>query len=451
MKHSGVSGLRQTSWQVCLFIVITILTTLLAGCAAPAAPAAPAPTQPAAQQPVAANPTVAQAQPTAAAAQPAASDLKKITMRIGRIPQAQGLSPVTEIMRKDKLIEKVGKDYGFDITVDWQDFPNGAVIRQGMTGDQLDFGTVGSTPVAIGLAQGEPIHPLAVSEGRVKFLVTLPAGSEIHKLDDLKGKKVGLIMGTENQFYFDQMLDLAYGTTDYAKLGIEVVAIKTLNQGAVPPEGLVASAGTIAPWLGGQVQKLNTALVNSYGYTEANYDGPLGKGAGIELPERKKSPYYPEGIWLGRNWWCVTDKFVKANPKAVTAFLVALQQGLNTAKKMAPEDVAALSKGYWNLEPAVGKEIWTNDTDYIRGWGWATEGDVLAIKDISDLVAKGGTIPKGLTWQQVMDSIKPVAPLAKEAWEKAQFPAVAEFTAQNTPDLRGLPIWDMDKWERPKK
>lgn len=39
------------------------------------------------------------------------------------------------------------------------------------------------------------------------------------------------------------------------------------------------------------------------------------------------------------------------------------------------------------------------------------------------------------------------APVIKEAYDRlGARPGPAEFTRTDVPDLRGLPVWEMDKW-----
>jgi hypothetical protein len=315
----------------------------------------------------------------------------------------------------------------------------------------LDIGSVGNTPTLIGIAQGEPLRVLSLAEGGVKFIMALPTGSPIKTPEDLKGKKVGVMLASDLQFFFDLSMQALFNTMDYQKLNIDVIKISSLTQGAVPPEGIAAGSTTETSYLAGQVQKLNTGLFNSYGYTEANYDGPLGKGAGLELPALKQSPYYPEGFYLHRNFWLTTDQTLQSSPQALVAFMMAEQRALQTLAKLKPEEVAALGKDVWQLDPAVGKDIWLHDLDYRRGWCWLTEGDLRAVVDQSVLAAQDKMIDKPNTWETMLKNIAPIAPLAKEAWERVKFPETAAFTAKDVKDLRGYPMWESDKWELPKK
>jgi hypothetical protein len=84
---------------------------------------------------------------------------------------------------------------------------------------------------------------------------------------------------------------------------------------------------------------------------------------------------------------------------------------------------------------------------FIRGWVWPTEGDAGALLAISQFMVEGGLIEEPLTWDQVKDAMRPAADLMKKAWEMTgKVPPDSEFQATDTQDIRGLPVWEMDKW-----
>jgi hypothetical protein len=130
---------------------------------------------------------------------------------------------------------------------------------------------------------------------------------------------------------------------------------------------------------------------------------------------------------------------------------VAQQRALQALAKMPPEDVARLAQEQWQLDPKVAKDIWLHDLDYRRGWCWLTEGDLRAVVDQSVLATNAKLIEKPVTWKEMLKNIGPVAPLAKQAWERVKFPDASAFTAKDAKDVRGYPIWESDKWELPKK
>jgi hypothetical protein len=49
---------------------------------------------------------------------------KTAKLSVGRQPFAAGNSPVTQYMMANKLFEKAAAAAGFDLTVDWRDYPS---------------------------------------------------------------------------------------------------------------------------------------------------------------------------------------------------------------------------------------------------------------------------------------------------------------------------------------
>jgi hypothetical protein len=96
--------------------------------------------------------------------------------------------------------------------------------------------------------------------------------------------------------------------------------------------------------------------MNSFGYTEDYYQGPLGKGAGILLPSVKKSAFYPDGYYLHRSFWVVNNTLAEKHPKVVVAFLMAQQEAVAALSAMEPGAVSQLVKEYWKLDRRARRE-----------------------------------------------------------------------------------------------
>jgi hypothetical protein len=83
-----------------------------------------------------------------------------------------------------------------------------------------------------------------------------------------------------------------------------------------------------------------------------------------------------------------------------------------------------------------------------RGWCWPTEGDAAAILEISKYMVAGKIIERPLAWSQVKGAFAQTQALLKDAYEKSgSKPAAAAFEAPDAADLRGKPVWELDRWK----
>src|SRR6185312_861358 len=183
------------------------------------------------------------------------------------------------------------------------------------------------------------------------------------------------------------------------------------------------------------------------GYTESHYKGPAGEGAGHLLASVKKSPFYPDGFYLHRSFWIGSNKILQSDPAVATAFVRAQQDAVAVLSKMDPGKVSQLAVKYWELPPELGAKVVEDDVLFKRGWCWPTEGDAAALLETSKSMVDGKLIQKPLTWGEVKGAFATAAGPVKAAYDKTgRVPDLAGFTAKNTADLRGMPIWDLDRW-----
>lgn len=375
---------------------------------------------------------------------------KALKLSIGRIPWAAGNSPMTQYMIENKLLEKRAAEYGYDLTIDWREYPTALPMVEAMVGNNLDIGMWGNTPIIRAIASGLPISPIVVGEGHLRFLITTRKGSPIRNAQDLRGKTIGVSLGGDPQSALTQMLKAELGVQDVMKeAGIKYVNMPTHAQAASVPTGVDATC-TISPAFYAAQASGTVAIMNSFGYTEDHYEGPAGKGAGILLPSVKKSLFYPDGYYLHRSFWIGRNAIIEEHPQAVTAFIVAQQEAVAALSAMDAGAVSQLVKAYWKLDPAQGAKVVKDDVLFSRGWSWPTEKDALAILESSKYMADNKQIDKALTWDKVRTQFQRTAPLVKAAYDKlGSKPAAAEFLRTDVADLRGRPVWDMDKWANP--
>ncbi len=378
----------------------------------------------------------------------AAQDPTKITVSIGRLPWGALNGPITSHMASKKMFEAEARQLGYDVTVDLRDYPSALPQVEAMQAGKLDLGVWGNVPVVRNIATGQPIHVLALAEGHLNFQIAVPKGSSIKTLEDLKGKRIGTLLGGDPHFFLAMVLKAQFGNADPTKFGITMVPIPSFAMLASMPKGLDAVTLITPAYLLGQQQGLLEGLADNYGRTGPAYDGPLGKGAGHQIPSVKKSDFYPEGYYLHRTMWVGRGEFVNKHPKLVVAFLSALNKATQEVSKMKPGEVSDMAKNYWKLEPDQGSIIVKDDVLYTRGWTWLTEGDLRSLVANSRFMKEANLLPNELSWDDIVKNIQPVAKLAREAWERSnRFPAEAEFS-RATSDLRGAVMWDYARFTR---
>jgi ABC-type nitrate/sulfonate/bicarbonate transport system substrate-binding protein len=369
-----------------------------------------------------------------------------VKISVGRIPWAAGNSPMTQYMIANKLFENRTAELGYDLSVDWREYPTAMPMVEAIVANNLDMGMWGNTPIIRAISAKLPISLMVVGEGHLRFVIATRQGSPVRTIQDLRGKTVGTLLGGDPYNAFSQMLRHELGSANPKELNIRIVNTPTLAQAAQVPTGMDASCAIYPAFLAAEGTG-TVAVMNSFGYTEDYYQGPLGKGAGILIPSVKKSAFYPDGYYLHRSFWVVNNALVEKHPKVVIAFLIAQQEAVAALSAMSPGAVSQLVKEYWKLDATQGAKVVKDDLLFARGWSWPTENDARAVLETSKYLVDNKVIDKPLSWTQVKSSFERTAPLVKDAYERmGSKPAAAEFTRTDASDLRGLPIWEMNQW-----
>src|SRR5689334_14371939 len=319
---------------------------------------------------------------------------KTLKVSVGRQPWAAGNSPVTQYMITSKTFERFAADAGYDITVDWRDYPSAAPQVEAFVSGNLDFGMWGNTPIVRLVAQNQPIQIVTVGEGHFRFVLATRKDSPIRNVADLKGKTVGALLGGDPYNVLSQMLRYELGNPDPKAFNITVVNTPTQAQAATISSGMDAAVLIYPAFLKANAELGTVGIMNSFGYTEGHYKGPAGEGAGILLPSVKQSPFYPDGYYLHRSFWIGSPNIVKNDPAVVTAFVLAQQDAIAKLSTMDPGAVSDLAKKYWELDPKLGSKVVGDEVLFKRGWCWPTEGDALALLETSKFMVEGRMIPK---------------------------------------------------------
>ena len=114
-------------------------------------------------------------------------------------------------MIANKTFERFAADAGYDLTIDYRDYPSALPMVEAFVSGNLDFGMWGNTPIVRLIAQNQPIQLLTVGEGHFRFVLATRKDSPIRNIADLKGKTVGALLGGDPYNVLSQMLRFELG------------------------------------------------------------------------------------------------------------------------------------------------------------------------------------------------------------------------------------------------
>lgn len=374
-------------------------------------------------------------------ASPALAQALKMTMGVG-LAQEPGALIMT--MQQEKLLEKAAQELGLSgVSVEYLSFPVLLRMLQGIAAGQLQFGTLGSTPCIRSLTSPDPVVPIAIVGGGNSFPLQVPPTSPIHNLDDLKGKNVLTILGSDLHLVLVRMLKAQFGIDDPKELGINVRNINALTELGRSQPGIDACVSlspiSVAAEHAGD---LITVLRND-GKTGAHYKGPEGSGEGHTIASFSKTPFAPEAYYPHRIWIVARRDYLAANPKAVTALLVANQRAVEILVKAGTDAIVKIGSPNWPATPDAQKAwidtvLWKH-----RGWSWITEGDARTLVGLSTTKA---IFQAKLDPDVAKKLFMLGADVSKAAYEAtSRFPASTAFDDMKG-DIRGKPVWEAAKW-----
>lgn len=254
-------------------------TTAAATTAASATTAAPAPAA------TTASATTAAASATTAAAAATAPAGPEAQLRIGYIPDTHGGGIVA-----------VANDKGYwkqaGIAPSLKSFSNGPLQVTAMAAGDLDFAYIG--PGAAWLAaQGQAVVVTVDSLNTGDYLITRN-GTGVNSINDLKGKKIGVPLGTSGEMILQLSLQ---------KANISPKDVQLIN---------LDPAGVVTAFIGGQI---DVAAIWS----------PLSSQIQQRIPDAKilidNTAFFP--TYSFPQMWVASPKIVKENPEAVKRFLKA--------------------------------------------------------------------------------------------------------------------------------
>ena len=387
---------------------------------------------------------------------PAIAAGKQATATIAMVTTSQGNGSEFLYMKRERLFEKYAAQFGYELQTRYLNFQTGPQITEGMVKGDIDFGISGYLPMATIMASGLPILPVSNIEGSAHWIMVRP-GSPIRSIEDLvKNKaKIATAVGSTSQYVLLEFFRVYFDKSP-EELGVTVIHMPP-SDGITFPQGIDAilyweALPSLAEERVGAVR-----LVNEYGQTGPGYEGGAGQDLFQKQPEIwGKSLYAPESLVAYRVFATARKDLAEKNPELVTAFLLAQQEAVTVLHKdfkLAYE----LNKEAWPLPfDKVAAFLRLNVVFGRRDWIWITESDLKSTVWGSYWGYDKKLLRRPVTWDIAESYLKPTIGPVTEAYKHANsYPVISEMMRpaaagdKPAPDLRGYPVWMLEKWTKP--
>ena len=146
-------------------------------------------------------------------------------------------------------------------------FATGREAMQALLGGQADVAEVAPTPLVLAAFSGQPVRVFAVVARWSKWRVLVRADRGIANASQLKGKKVGIAVGTSSDLAFSYFLD----QNGVSRGGIEIVNVSPPDMIPALESGSVDAINIWQPFtyeaetrLGSRIRGLHYTFTNNY-------------------------------------------------------------------------------------------------------------------------------------------------------------------------------------------
>lgn len=157
-----------------------------------------------------------------------------------------------QVQRLQTLLAEAGEDKPGNYRIDWSNFLGGPLVIAAETGGSVDVGWMNETPLVFAQAAGSPVKVVAASRNldpaSSNLALVVAADSATRAAGDLKGKPVGMLVGTITQYFVARYLESA----GLSLKDIKPVQLASLSSASLE-HGVVVAYVTAEPQLSQQL------------------------------------------------------------------------------------------------------------------------------------------------------------------------------------------------------
>ena len=292
-----------------------------------------------------------------------------------------GYLPVS-LLEDKGWVEEALKEAGYDdVKVTYTEFESGPPENESFASGAQDVGVMGNVPTISAAAAGQARTILGVAyNGEKTEAVLVPKDSKISSAKDLKGKKIGLVVGSIAQDFVERLLDKE-GLTDE---DVELVNLASTEQQNALATGQVDAIAVWQPMI---------AQVETAGTGKVLVDG-------TDL-------YKCENLISGN-----TD-YIKDNPEIVQIFLEQYARAASEVSK----DTAGYAEKYakkYNLDADIVNATISDMNFQVS----VTDEDIDDFQKTADWLYESGNVKKQVTVKDIVNSTYANSDKVKENLEK---------------------------------
>lgn len=198
--------------------------------------------------------------------------------------------PLTVLQDKGWLEEALKKEGYSDVKVKFTEFESGPPENEAFASGDEDVGVMGNVPSISAIASGQDRTIIGISEnGEKTEAVLVPKDSDIKSVEDLKGKKIGLVVGS----ICNNLVDTLLKSVNLTSKDVNLVNLAPSEQESALSTGQVDAVATWQP----TIAKIEN------------------DGVGVLLADGSG------GLFLAENSIFVQTDYLKKNPDIVRIFL----------------------------------------------------------------------------------------------------------------------------------
>lgn len=294
---------------------------------------------------------------------------KQINIGILRIPNDE------TIAISQKIFDKYFTDKG--IQCNFIVFDSGVDANKALASGSIDFATMGDTNAIVALSRGLDVEMIWIHEvlGDIEALA-VKEGSNIHKIEDLVGKKIATPFSSTSHYSLLNALKTA-GIEDK----VELLDMETTDIVAAWKRGDIQAAYTWQPSLG-ELLKDGKVLISSRDLAKQGY--------------------------ITANVGLVRKQFAQQYPDLVASFIVCLAEGGNIYREN-PQKGATIAAQELEISPKESLEqmkgsLWLTPEEQLSKKYFGTEdstgGFARTMKDTADFLEKQGAIQNSPTQEE---------------------------------------------------